>query len=172
MAFGSSVKVEKNDLPKLSSVASLEIVDAAAREIAFEVLRASWVYLDRLVYTRPNIQVTSEKMDKVPEPTGGLRNSGYVRSFTGELPLGCPNETEAMSSSKSKNPDITYGQAPPGPARLGQAQVLFAAEYGLYVEMGTILGMIARPYLAPAVNGMQDVAEKFVMAKLKEAGFA
>ena len=172
MAFGASVTVEKNDLPKLGNEAARIVVDAAVREIAFEVLKSSMVYLERQVYTRPNVQVTSDKMNTVPEPTGALMNSGYVRSFTGELPVGCPSEQEAMSSAKSKSSEIEFGQAPPGPSRLGQAQVLFAVEYGLYVEMGTILGMVARPYLRPAAEQAQDFAEQFIRAKLVEAGFA
>lgn len=172
MAFGGSVKVEKNVLPDLSKKAARVVIDAAAREIGAEVLRRAMVYLERQVYTRPNIQVTADKMDSVLEPTGALWNSGYMRTFTGELPPGTKTEEEAMSSAKAKNPEVVFGQAPPGPARLGQAQVLFAVEYGLYVEMGTILGMVARPYLRPAADEVQAFAERFVVAKLREAGFS
>lgn len=168
----ASVKVEKNDLPDLSNKVARKVIDEAAREIAFEVLRRAMVLLEQQVYTRPNVQVTAEKMPYVEEPTGALINSGYVRTFTGELPPGAKSEADAMTSSKAKNPDVVFGQAPPGPMRLGQAQVLFAVEYGLYVEMGTILGMVARPYLRPAAEGMQDLALPFVRAKLIEAGFS
>lgn len=172
MGFGASVRVEKNKLPEMGRTAGREIIDAAARELAFEVLRRSLVYLEQQVYTRPNVQVTSNKMATTPEPTGALANSGYVRTYTGELPPGAKSEEEAMSSSRSKNPAVVFGQAPPGPARLGQAQVLFAVEYGLYVEMGTILGLVARPYLRPATDEVSVFATKFVTAKLKEAGFS
>lgn len=172
MAYNATVKVEKNVLPALAKKAGLEIVDAAAREIAVEVLRRAMVYLERQVYTRPNIQVTPEKMDYVDEPTGALVNSGYVRTFTGELPPGTKNEQEAESAAKAKSAEVVFGQVPPGPARLGQAQVLFAVEYGLYVEMGTILGMVARPYLRPAADEVQVFAGNFVRAKLREAGFS
>jgi len=110
-------------------------------------------------------------MGSVPEPTGALWNSGYLRTFTGELPPGVKDEAEAMSAAKSKNSEVKFGQAPPGPARLGQVQVLFAVEYAIYVEMGTILGMVARPYLQPAATATQEFATKFVRAKLLEAGF-
>lgn len=172
MSYGASVRVEKNRLPEMGLKAGREIIDASARELAFEVLRRAMVYLEQQVYTRPNVQVTSEKMAYVPEPTGALINSGYVRTFTGELPPGAKNETDALSSAKAKNSEVTFGQAPPGPARLGQAQVLFAVEYGLYVEMGTILGLVARPYLRPAAEEVSVFATKFVTAKLKEAGFS
>lgn len=169
--FKAGVQVEVDKLTAIRQKAALEIVDEAAREIAFEVLRRAIVYLEQQVYTRPNVQVTAEKMGIVPEPTGALMNSGYVRTFTGKLPPGCKDEAEATSSAKAKNPDVVFGQAPPGPARLGQAQVLFAVEYGLYVEMGTILGMVARPYLGRAAEEVQEFAGRFVRAKLKEAGF-
>jgi len=168
----TAVTVEKNELPALAKKAAREIVDAAAREIAGEVLQRSMVYLERQVYTRPNVQVTADKMGTVDEPTGALVNSGYVRTFTGELPAGAPDEAAAMSSARAKNEDVVFGQAPPGPVRLGQAQVLFAVEYGLYVEMGTILGMVDRPYLRPAADEVQLFARDFVVAKLREAGFS
>ncbi|MEQ1761559.1 MAG: hypothetical protein ABL984_00300 [Pyrinomonadaceae bacterium] len=172
MSFGASVSVEKNKLPELAKIAAREIVDAAARELGFEVLRRAMVYLEQQVYTRPNVQVTSEKMGSTPEPTGALVNSGYLRTFTGELPIGAKSEADALSSASSKNSEVTFGQAPPGPARLGQVQVLFAVEYGLYVEMGTILGMVARPFLRPAAEEVEVFAAKFVTAKLREAGFS
>lgn len=171
MSYGASVRITKNRLPELTDKARL-VVDEAARELAFEVLQRALVYLEQQVYTRPNAQVTTDKMDTVPEPTGALWNSGYLRTYTGELPPGAKSEEEAMSSAKAKNAQVTFGQAPPGPARLGQAQVLFAVEYGLYVEMGTILGMVARPYLRPAAEEVSQFATKFVRAKLLEAGFA
>lgn len=170
-AFRAGVQVEVEKLRAMALRAAREVVDEAAREIAFEVLQRAIVYLEQQVYTRPNIQVTADKMGVVAEPTGALMNSGYVRSFTGELPPGCKSEAEATSAAKAKNPGVVFGQAPPGPSRLGHAQILFAVEYALYVEMGTILGMVARPYLGRAASEAQEFAEKFVRAKLKEAGF-
>lgn len=171
MSYEAHVRVERNNLPKLSAEAPQKVIDAAARELAFEVLQRALIYLEQQVYTRPNAQVTSEKMAIVPEPTGALGNSGYVRTFTGELPPGCPSEEEAMSAAQSKHPDVVFGSVPPGPAKLGQAQVLFSVEYGLYVEMGTVLGMVARPYLGPAADETQEFAIDFLRAKLLEAGF-
>lgn len=172
MAFDASVRVEENRLPELAKTAGLSVVDAAARELAFEVLRRAMVYLEQQVYTRPNAQVTAEKIGAVPEPTGALINSGYVRTFTGDLPPGAKSEEDALSAAKAKNPEVAFGQAPPGPAKLGQVQILFAVEYGLYVEMGTMLGMVARPFLVPAATEVQAFAESFVLAKLREAGFS
>lgn len=169
--MSANVTVDVSKLVDLSNSAALDIVDAAARELAFAVLQQADNYLEQQVYTRPNVQVTAEKMGHVPEPTGALWNSGYVRSFTGELPPGCRSEQEALSAAQSKNGDVTFGQAPPGPAKLGHAQVLYAVEYALYVEMGTVLGMVPRPYLEPAAANIQSMAEKFVVAKLKQAGF-
>jgi hypothetical protein len=172
LSYVSSVKVELKKLDHLSNTIAKTVIDASARELAVEVLRRSMVFLEQQVYTRPNAQVTSEKTSTTPEPTGAMMNSGYIRTFTGELPVGAKDEKAAMSSARSKNANVTFGQAPPGPHRLGQAQVLFAVEYALYVEMGTILGMVARPYLRPAADEVQQFAERFVIAKLKAAGFS
>lgn len=169
--MSASVKVTKNELPKMARTAAAEIVDAAAREIAVGVLQRAMVNLERQVYTRPNIQVTASRVEEVPEPTGALGNSGYIRTFGGKLPAGVKSEQEAMSAARSSNSDITFGQAPPGPQRLGQVQVLFAVYYGLYVEMGTVLGMLPRPYLRPAADEFQGFAKDFVLAKLRKAGF-
>lgn len=171
LSFSASVKVESKALAKLAGLAERTIIDESARELGFEVLRRALIYLEQQVYTRPNIQVTADKMNSVKEPTGALWNSGYLRTYTGELPPGAKNESEALSSAKAKSPEVKFGQAPPGPARLGQAQVLFAVEYAIYVEMGTILGMVARHYLIPAAEEVSAFAEQFIMAKLKAGGF-
>lgn len=170
-SFRAALEVDVRKLSQIARAAGMKVVDAAARELAFEVLRRAMVYLENQVYTRPNVVVSGDKIGTVPEPTGALWNSGYVRSFTGEVPQGCQTESQAMSAARSRNQEVVFGQAPPGPARLGQAQVLFAVEYGLYVEMGTIF-MAARPFLAPAANEVQGFAERFVRAKLIEAGFS
>ena len=170
-AFKAGLEVNVQRLSTLARTVGLEVIDAAARELAFEVLQRAMVYLENQVYTRPNAVVSGDKLGTVPEPTGALWNSGYVRSFTGEVPPGCQTESQAMSAARSRMGEVVFGQAPPGPSRLGQAQVLFAVEYGLYVEMGTIF-MAARPYLAPAANEVQAFAERFVRAKLLEAGFS
>src|SRR5690606_22969679 len=125
-AFRAAVEVDAGKLSKIAREAGMKIVDEAAREIACEVLQRAMIYLENQVYTRPNVVVSGEKVQTVPEPTGALWNSGYVRSFTGKVPPGCQTESEAMSASRAKNHEVTFGQAPPGPARLGQAQVLFA----------------------------------------------
>lgn len=170
--MNASVRVLENRLPGMATKAARHIVDAAARELAFEVLLRALIYLEQQVYTRPNAQVFGSKMGTVPEPTGALYNSGYVRTFDGSLPPGIKSEAEAQAAARAKNPDVTFGQAPPGPSKLGQVQVLFAVEYGLAVEMGTLLGMVPRPFLVPAATEMQAVAERFVLAKLREAGFS
>lgn len=168
----SGVRIEYNHLGKLSGSVALHVIDKSAREIAFEVLRRAIIYLERQVYTRPNSQVSADEMSRVLEPTGALWNSGYVKSYTGELPAGCKSQQEAESSASSKNPAIMFGQAPPGPSRLGIAQVLFAVEYALFVEMGTVTGMIARPYLVPSVEEVRPLAIAFVKTRLLEAGFS
>ena len=107
--FKAGVTVEVDKLKAIGRGAALEIVDEAAREIAFEVLQRALVYLEQQVYTRPNVQVTANKMGVVPEPTGALFNSGYVRTFTGRLPPGCPDEAEATSAAPTmpgSRPDI------------------------------------------------------------------
>jgi hypothetical protein len=168
MAWNSHVRVEIERLEQLPEEARWA-VDRAAKELAFEVLRRALVYLERQVYTRPNVVVTADRLDEVPEPTGALWNSGYVRTYDGKLPVGARSQEEAESSARARNPQIEFGQAPPGPARPGQAQVLFAVHYALYVEMGTILGLPARPFLRPAAQEVQQFAERFVRQRLQEA---
>jgi len=170
-AFRSGVSIDIDKLGALGDDAAMEIVDAAARELAFEVLQRAVGHLERQVYTRPNVVVTADKMATAREPTGALWNSGYVRTYTGQLPPGCPDEATATSAAKAKNPDVAFGQAPPGPARLGQAQVLFAAIYAFKVEHGTLTGIVPRPFLAPAAWEVQEFAEPFVRAQLRRAGF-
>lgn len=170
-AFSGAVTVEVDKLNSLGNDAALKIVDAAARELGVELLGRAITYLERLVYTRPNSVVTSDKMDTAPEPTGALMNSGYLKTFTGELPPGAKSQQEAESAARASSSEVVFGQAPPGPSRLGQVQVLFAVEYGLYVEMGTVF-MAARPFLQPSADEVSQFAEKFVKAKLIEAGFS
>ena len=168
--MSAKVVIDTVKLDSLAQAGAAKAIDAAARELGFMVLQYAQLKLTELVYTRPNIVVTASKMKTVPEPTGALINSGYLRTFTGKLPLGCKNEAEAESAARSKNAEVKFGSATPGPARLGQAQVLFAVEYGLYVEMGTHR-MAARHFLIPAAEQAQGIAEQFILAKLREAGF-
>lgn len=170
MSGGAHVTIDTGALDELAKGKALQAIDAAARELGAGVLESSLNYLTESVYTRPNIVVTAEKMKYVPEPTGALRASGYMRTFLGALPPGVKNEAEAESSARASNGEVKFGTAPPGPARLGQCQVLFAVEYGIYVEMGTHR-MAARHYLIPSAEAFQGFAESFILAKLREAGF-
>lgn len=171
MSFAGDVHIETDKLKALRNLVALEVIDKSAREIGFEVLRRALVYLEQQVYTRPNVQVTAEKMPYVPEPTGALWNSGYLRTYTGELPPGAKTEAEATSSARAKNKEVVLGQSPPGPSRLGQVQVLFAVEYAIYVEMGTVWGMLPRSYLVRSAEEVQEFVEDYVVGRLRMAGF-
>lgn len=170
MRVQSSFQVDLGDFKHLAEEAGT-IIDECARELGFELIRRALVYLEQEVYTRPNSVVGADRIATVPEPTGALFNAWYMRTYTGELPDGCQSEAEAESAAKAKNPDVVLGQSPPGPARLGYVQVLFAVEHAIYVEMGTILGMPARPYLGRAAQEVQGLVGPFFAERLKEAGF-
>lgn len=171
MDFKAEIKIEIAELTALADQVQLTVIDAAAVEIGFNVLKMAMIYLENQVYTRPNAQVTADKMPYVPEPTGALWNSGYLRNFTKKLPSGYPREEDAMTAAKAKNPEVQFGKVPRGPTRLGHVQVIFTVEYGIFIEMGTAFGMVARPYLAPAMDEVGAKADQFIKAKLLAAGF-
>lgn len=169
-SFTSRVTVDTKKLRAIVDAAPIEVVDAAARELGAEMLKCALQHLDRQVYTRPNLVVTMEKMETATELTGALWNSGYLVTHSGDLPAGAQSESEAEAAARGKNPGVEFGTAPPGPDRAGQAQVLFAVEYALKVELGSAK-VAARPYLQPARDEVQGLVTEVVQDKMRDAGF-
>lgn len=169
--FSIRVNIDTAKLDKFAEEARMSVIDETARELAAEVLARAIENLEEKVYTRPNEQVEADRVSLVPEPTGALINSGYLRTFTGKLPDGVKSQAEAEAAAKAKQSGVTFGQSPPGPSRLGVAQILFATEYAIIVEMGSIRGMVARPYLEPALRSIRPLVADFAKAKFIKAGF-
>lgn len=146
------------DLSKLDELAKdVEGVgDEAVRMIAFEGLARSQKILTNVIYTRA-------ADDDRPEPTGALRASGYVRSWKQD------DTGTAESGAIARNPAITFGTVPPEPKGPGEAHILFAVEYAVYIEFGTRY-MPARPFLKPAVASLEKMWEPTVKELLRRRG--
>lgn len=170
--YDIKITVDTSKLEKIRREASEKIIDATAREAAFEILRRADMYLDKQVYTRPNVQVTADRMDVVPEPTGALRNSGYVDTYTkNPLPPDVNDENEAIRKASKLRKNLDPGIPPEPPTQPGQVRVVFATEYAYVVEMGNSKGMVPRPYLAPAVLEVSQFIEKLAIHNFRKAGF-
>lgn len=84
-----------------------------------------------------------------PVDTGFLKNSIYVVTGDGESTYGRAQEP---SGSQQLLPEVDH------PAKKTEAIVAVGAEYGLYVEYGSVHGP-AQPYLTPAAETMKTQFE-------------
>ena len=143
----SKVRIKFNKLPRYAREFPVA-VDAAVRELAFNVHREALNNLELLVYSGPEPTKTGYVR------TGALRNSLYVRTSKDDA------MQSAISSARAANTNVPIGSEPAFTRRLGSAQIGVAVEYGVFIEYGTRFNP-AKPFLGPAIESLntQKVVE-------------
>ena len=143
--IGGAGKVTFDRFP-VANEAAVRAVSKAVRAIAFGVQESA---IERI-----------REQDAID--TGAMRNSVYVE--TDEVNERASKLAAAIAAGGS--PGIHSGKphhvVPASPNGSGleelQARVGVCVEYGVYVEMGTVK-MAARPFMAPAGEEMQKLAQ-------------
>ena len=104
--------------------------------------------------------------------TGNLLNSIYTHTHRGE---GQPSLATGLAYSRRLGEQISvqediYAQVEEVPEDEMEVFVKVAANYGIYVEMGTTR-MAARAYLLPAFETTRLMLEKIMRARLEASGW-
>jgi HK97 gp10 family phage protein len=151
----SRVTIKFNHLDEVTEIAR-DVLEDVTKIVAVEV--------------RARAKQNVTNVDAVD--TGNLRASIYTRFYNFD---GRPNRLNIggrfYSTKQKREIEVDpnkLGEPIPPPKKRLEAHVGVAAEYGMYIEFGTVR-MAARPYLTPAATEVRKTVKPLVAKKLKEA---
>lgn len=102
--------------------------------------------------------------------TGALRASIYASTFRESghaAALSSAKAASAQPGKKTGKPNETFAMFPDEPPMQNEVTVSVGAEYGIYIELGTV-NMIARPYFAPAIEHVMTDAPVEIVRQINK----
>lgn len=137
-----------------------------------EVVRKALVQSIRILAVEVQARAKQNVTNVDAVDTGNMRASIYTRFHDADSRPNRLQTSGRFYSAKQRKwivvDETKLGEPIPPPSDRFTAHVGVAAEYGMYVEFGTVR-MGARPYLAPAAESVKPEVAPLTQRKIREA---